>query len=36
MAGKKKWVQKATANAHGQFHRKAQAAGETTREYAEE
>lgn len=32
----RKWVQKATANAHGQFRRKAEAAGETTREYAEE
>lgn len=33
---KKKWVQKATANAHGQFAAKAKAAGETTREFAAE
>ena len=33
---KKKWVQAATKNAHGQFRRKAEAAGKTTREYAEE
>lgn len=32
----RKWVQKATANAHGQFKAKAEKAGETTREYAEE
>lgn len=32
----KKWIQKATANAHGQFRKKAEAAGETTREYAEQ
>lgn len=31
----KKWIAKATANAHGQFRAKAQAAGESTREYAE-
>jgi hypothetical protein len=32
----KKWVQGATENAHGQFRRKAEAAGETTREFARE
>lgn len=32
----RKWIQKATANAHGQFRRKAQAAGKTTREFAAE
>jgi len=31
-----KWIQKATENAHGQFRRKAEAAGETTREFAKE
>lgn len=29
------FIKKATANAHGQFRRKAEAAGESTREYAE-
>lgn len=33
---RKKWVQSATANSHGQFRRKAEAAGESTREFAEE
>ena len=33
---KKKWVQKATANSHGQFRRKAEAAGESTRQFAKE
>lgn len=33
---KKKWIKGATANAHGQFRRKAEAAGETTREFARE
>ena len=33
---KKKWVKKATANAHGQFRRKAEAAGESTRAFAQE
>ena len=33
---KSKWIKKATANAHGQFRRKAEAAGESTRQYAEE
>ena len=32
---KKKWIQKATAGAHGQFRRKAEAAGESTKEFAE-
>ena len=36
MAGKKKWIAKATANSHGQFRRKAEAAGESTKEFAEE
>lgn len=30
-----KWVQKATANSHGQFKAKANAAGMSTREYAQ-
>lgn len=33
---KKRWIQKATANAHGQFRKKAEKAGESTREYAEQ
>lgn len=33
---RKRWVQGATENAHGQFRRKAEAAGETTREFAKE
>ena len=33
---KRKFIKAATANAHGQFRRKAQAAGESTREFAEE
>jgi hypothetical protein len=32
----KKWIKKATANAHGQFAAKAKAAGESTRRYAAE
>lgn len=36
MAGKSKWIKGATANAHGQFRAKAERAGESTREYAEE
>jgi hypothetical protein len=32
----KKWMQKATANAHGQFRAKAEHAGETTRQFAQE
>ena len=33
---KKRWIQSATSNAHGQFKAKAEAAGKTTREYAAE
>lgn len=33
---KRKWVQGATENAHGQFRRRAEAAGETTRQFAKE
>jgi hypothetical protein len=33
---KKKWIAGATANSHGQFRRKAEAAGESTREFAKE
>lgn len=32
---KKKFIKEATKNAHGQFKAKAQAAGESTREFAE-
>ncbi len=32
----KKWIKKATENSHGQFRKKAEAAGESTREFAEE
>ena len=32
----KKWIAKATENAHGQFRRKAEAAGESTREFAKQ
>ena len=32
----KKWIAGATANAHGQFRKKAEAAGKTTREFATE
>jgi hypothetical protein len=31
---KKKWIQSATKNSHGQFRRKAEAAGESTKEFA--
>jgi hypothetical protein len=31
-----KWIRAATANSHGQFRRKAEAAGETTRAFAAE
>lgn len=31
---KKKWIKGATENAHGQFHAKAEAAGESTGAYA--
>ena len=33
---KKKWIQKATANSHGQFRAKAERAGESTKEFARE
>lgn len=33
---KKKWIKQATENAHGQFKAKAEAAGETTKEFADE
>lgn len=36
MADKKKWIQSATSNAHGQFKAKAEAAGKSTKEFAEE
>ena len=32
----KRWVAKATAGAHGQFRKKAEAAGESTHEFAED
>jgi len=32
----KKWIAGATSNAHGQFRKKAEAAGKTTREFAKE
>ena len=32
----KGWIKKATSGAHGQFRKKAEAAGESTRAYAEE
>lgn len=31
-----KWIKKATENSHGQFKAKAEKAGKSTREYAEE
>jgi len=34
MAGKKKWMKAAFANSHGQFKAKAEAAGESTKEFA--
>lgn len=36
MAKSKKWIAKATANAHGQFAAKARHAGKSTREFARE
>ena len=36
MAGKKKWIKGATANAHGQFAAKAKKAGESTAAFAAE
>jgi hypothetical protein len=32
----KRWIAKATSNAHGQFRRKAEAAGESTKTFAAE
>lgn len=32
----KRWMAKATENAHGQFRKKAESAGESTHEFAEE
>jgi len=32
----KKWIAGATANSHGQFRKKAEAAGESTRQFAAE
>ena len=32
----KRWIAKATGNAHGQFRKKAEDAGESTREFASE
>jgi hypothetical protein len=32
----KRWIAKATAGAHGQFRKKAEDAGETTRQFAKE
>lgn len=36
MAKPKKWIKSATKNAHGQFRAKAEAAGESTRAFAQE
>lgn len=33
---KKKWIKKATENAHGQFREKAERAGKSTKEFANE
>lgn len=33
---KHRWIKKAVSGAHGQFRRKAEAAGESTREFARE
>ena len=33
---KKKWIQGATSSAHGQFRKKAEAAGKSTKAFAEE
>ncbi len=32
----KRWIAKATSNAHGQFRKKAEAAGESTKTFARE
>lgn len=34
MASDGNWIEKATANSHGQFKAKAKAAGESTKQYA--
>jgi len=34
MAGNANWIEKATANSHGQFAAKAKAAGMTTKQFA--
>ncbi len=36
MSDKKKWIKGATENSHGQFRAKAEAAGESTKEFAKE
>lgn len=36
MAKKKKWIAKATEDSHGQFKAKAEAAGKSTKAFAEE
>lgn len=36
MSGKKKWMKQAFSNSHGQFHAKAEEAGESTPEFAHE
>ena len=36
MAKRKNWIKGATSNAHGQFKAKAEAAGETTKEFAKQ
>lgn len=33
---KRNWIKSATENSHGQFRAKAEAAGETTKQYAQE
>lgn len=36
LVAKKRWIQKATEGSHGQFRKKAEAAGESTAEFASE
>lgn len=36
MARKHRWIKSATSGSHGQFRAKAERAGETTRQYADE
>ncbi len=36
MAGRKNWIKKATSNSHGQFRKKAEDAGESTKQFARE